>query len=258
MLHPPCILGGRQKRRTQSKRAQKTAEMLHHPCIPGDFQKGGTKSKRAQKWAQLLHHRCIQGHPQTKEDRNRVRCLSTAFSGAKKWAEMLHQTCNLGDPPQRGHNPSGLQRGRKCYITPALWGVFQKGDKIKAGPKEGGKATSPLHSRGSPTKATKSKRASKCAKMHITPELSGVPNNGDRIKTGPKEGGTPGSSLHARLSPNKGGHIRNRLPQPCFVGGPKPGSNATSLLRSRRCQTKGRKPKRAQKREEMLNELSFL
>ena len=68
---------------------------------------------------------------------------------------------------------SGPRRGRKCYVTPAfsgvpnakrgdkirsgyltlaVSGVPNKGDKIKVGPKEGGDATSPLHSRGSPNK----------------------------------------------------------------------------------------------------------
>ena len=50
---------------------------------------------------------------------------------------MLHHPCTLGGPQQ-------------------------KGDKITARPKEGGNATSPLHSRWSPTK-------------------------GDKIKGGPKE-----------------------------------------------------------------------
>ena len=55
----------------------------------------------------------------------------------------------------------GPKSGRKCYITPAFSGVPYKGDKIKASPKEGGNATSPLHSRGSPTKGTKSKNKKK-------------------------------------------------------------------------------------------------
>ena len=50
-------------------------------------------------------------------------------------------------------------------MTPAFSGVPNKEDKIKAGREEGGNATSPLHSRGSPTTGTKSKRAQKWAEM---------------------------------------------------------------------------------------------
>ena len=80
----------------------------------------------------------------------------------------------------------GPKKGRKCYVTPAFSGVFNKGEQNqkskptlritmmqhatkrgfkdcpgflnssgRLGPKEGGNATSPLHSRGSPTKGNK-------------------------------------------------------------------------------------------------------
>ena len=71
---------------------------------------------------------------------------------------------------------------------PCIIGVPNKGDKIKAGPKEGGNATSPLHSWGSPTNVTKSKRAEKRSEMLHHPCIIGVPNKGDKIKAGSKEG----------------------------------------------------------------------
>ena len=75
--------------------------------------------------------------------------------------------------------------GQKCYITLAFSGIPQKRDKIEAESKEGGKATSPLHSWGSPTNDTKSKRAQKMGgKCYITPAFSGVPNKRDKIKAG--------------------------------------------------------------------------
>ena len=76
----------------------------------------------------MLHQPCILRDPQTKADKIRIGCLNPAFWGPKS--------------------------GRKCYITPAFLGVPNKGDKIKVGPKGGANATSPLHSRGSPTKGT--------------------------------------------------------------------------------------------------------
>ena len=98
----------------------------------------GTRSKWAQKRAKMLHHPCILGGPQRQ-----------ARGENQMW---LPHPCLLGGPQQRGQDQSGPKRGRKCYITPAFSGVPNKGDKIKVGPKEGGDATSPLHSRGSPNK----------------------------------------------------------------------------------------------------------
>ena len=69
---------------------------------------------------------------------------------------MLHHPFILGAPQQRGTRSElagstvPFQRhksGRKCYVTPAFSVSPNKGDKIKAGQKEGGNATSPLDSR---------------------------------------------------------------------------------------------------------------
>ena len=156
-------------------------------------------------------------------------CLTPTFSGAKKRAEMLCHPCILGDSQQRGTTSEvaafplpcrGPKRGQKCYVTPAFSGVPNakrgeqnqkwsptKGEQnqkwlphpcILWGPTEGGNATSPPHSRGSPTpsagskirsvpqkRRTKSevaasplhspgpKRGRKC---YITPAFSGIPN----------------------------------------------------------------------------------
>ena len=80
--------------------------------------------------------------------------------------------------------PVGPKRGRKCYITPAFSGIpKQRGAKSElaasalpyGGPKVGGNATSPLHSRGSPTKGTKSKHQKKTTekpkKIHLEERL---------------------------------------------------------------------------------------
>ena len=88
---------------------------------------------------------------------------------------MLYHPCILAGPQQRGQNQSVPKRGQKCYITPTLSRVPNKEDKIKAGPKEGGNATSPLDSRGSPTKGTKSKWAQKRAEMLYHPCILGGP-----------------------------------------------------------------------------------
>ena len=99
--------------------------------------------------------------------------LTPAFSRAQKRAEMLRHPYILGGPQQRGTKsevklevatsplPShGPKKGRKCYITPAFLVVPNKGEQnqkwlphpcLLGGPKEGGNATSPLHSWGSQT-----------------------------------------------------------------------------------------------------------
>ena len=114
--------------------------------------------------------------------------------------------------PTKGTKTIGPKRGRKCYITPTFSGVANKGDKIKACPKEGANATSPLHSWESPTKGKKSRHAQKRTEMlhhpcilggpqqrgqnqsgpkswrkcYITPAFYGVPNKGDKIKPAQK------------------------------------------------------------------------
>ena len=175
---------------------------------------------------------------------------------------MLHHPCILGDPLEKEINQSRPKRGRKCYITPTFSGVPNKGDKIKAGPKEGKNATSALHSRGSPNKWEQNQNwlpkpcllgAHKWAEMlrqpcilgdpqtngdkirigclnpafwgptsgrkcYVNLAFSGVPNKGDKIKAGPKEGKNATSALHSRGSPNKWRQNQNWLPKPCLLG----------------------------------------
>ena len=83
---------------------------------------------------------------------------------------------------KRGPLPSrGPKSGRKCYVTPAFSGVPKQGNKIRihyltpyllGGPEVGRNAMSPLHSRGSPNKATKSEVAT-------SPLPSRGPNGGE-------------------------------------------------------------------------------
>ena len=195
--------------------AQKRVEMLHHPCILGAPQQRGTKSevassplrspgpKRGLNATSPLHS---QGSP-TKGNKIRSGFLTPAFWGGQKRAEMLHHPYILGDPQQRGTKsevaasplPSeGPKRGRKYHVTPAFSGLPNKWKQnqtwvphpcLLGGPKEGGNATSPLHSRGSPTKGNKIRSgflmpafsgAQKRAKCYITPTFSGLPKKGEQ------------------------------------------------------------------------------
>ena len=201
--------------------------MLGLPCTPGDpsRQARGAKNQEwsptngnkirsgcltlafsgAQKRARLLRHPCILGDPQ-REAR----------------AEKKSSSC----PRQRGTKsevaasplPSrGPKRGRKCWVSPALPGIphAKRGEQKKSvvvpnkgeqnqkwlphpcllgGPKEGGNARSPLHSRGSPTPSAGSKKS--------------------------------------RMVPNKWEQNQKWLPHPCLLGGPKEGKIAPSPLHS--------------------------
>ena len=186
--------------------AHKWAEMLHHPCILGDPQRHG--GQKMNWWGPQvggnatspLHSR---GSP--KDVGNKIR-----FGGAHKWAEMLHHPCILGGPQRHGGQNQNW------------WG-----------PKVGGNATSPLHSRGSPkTWVTKLELMGPTSgwKCYITPAFSGTPKDmGDKIRIG-------GAHNWAGM-----------LHHPCILGdpqrhggqnqnwwGPQVVGNATSPLHSRR------------------------
>ena len=94
---------------------------------------------------------------------------------AHKWAEVLHHPCVLGGPQAAGQSQRWRTSGRKCYITPAFWGVPKQGNKVKGGPQVGGSATSSLRSRGSPNKGTKSMVAHRWAEVLHHPCVLGGP-----------------------------------------------------------------------------------
>ena len=96
---------------------------------------------------------------------------------------------------------------------------------LLGGPQVGGIAISPLHSRGSPTKGTKS-------------ELVALPLSSWGAKSGRNCYTTPTFS-----GPQQRGQNQNWLPHPCLLGGPQVGGIAMSPLHSRGSPTKGTKSK---------------
>ena len=130
--------------------AQKRAEMIRHPCIPGGPQRQARGAKSEVSPA--------------KGNKIKSGCLTLAFLGAHKRAEMLCHPCILRGPQHQA-------RGAKSELSPT------KGNKNKkwlphpcllGGPKEGGNATTPLHSRGSPTKRNKIRSG------YLNPAFSGA------------------------------------------------------------------------------------
>ena len=319
VLHHPCVLGGPQTRGQNQRWPTSGRKCYITPAFSGVPKQGdkvnggpqvgrsatsplcsrgfpikGTKSRVAHKLAEVLHHACVLGGPQTRRQSQRWpisgrKCYITpAFSGvpkqddkvnrgpqvggratsplrsrgspnnetkskvAQKWAEVLHHPCVLGGPQTRGQGQRWPTSGRKCYITPAFSGVPRRGDKAKGGPQVGGSATSPLRSRESQNKGTRSMVAHKWAevlhhpyvtggpqtrgrtqrwptsgrKCYITPAFSGVPKQGAKVNGGPPVGGSATSPLSSRGFPIKGTKSKvahkwaEVLHHPCVLGGP--------------------------------------
>ena len=298
VLRHTCILGGPQQRGTKirigcfshaSSRAQKWAEVLRHHCILGGLQQRGTHSELA---ASVM--------PPRGPKSGRKCYFTPAFSGVpnkgKQNQNWLPQPCLLGGRQVGGSAASSLnsqgcptkenifelaasttpsrgpKRGRKCYVTAAFWGFPNKGEHIQnwlpqpcllRGPKVGGSAMSPLHSRRSPTKGNifrigclshASSGAQKWAEVLRHPcilggthqrgtksELAASPlhSRGPKLRerkselaasTMPSRG--PKSGRKCYVTPafsgvrNKGEQNQNWLPQPCLLGGRKVGGSA--------------------------------
>ena len=177
--------------------ARKKEEMLRHPCIRGgpQHQARGTKSEVA---ASPL--------PSRGPNKRRKCSVPPTFSGVpntkrgeqnQKW---LPHPCILGDPQRqvRGTKaevdasplPSrGPKKRRKCYVTLAFSGVpnttrREQNQKwlphpcLLGGPKKGGNATCPLHSRGSPTPSAGNKIRIGCS----IPAFSGAQKRAEMLR----------------------------------------------------------------------------
>ena len=163
MLHDPCILRGPQSQGRQNQNlwgpqvGGNATSPLHSRGSP---KSRGTKSELVGPTSGLKGYitPAFSGLPKDKGDKIRI-------GGAHKWAEMLHHPCILGGPQNQGGQNQNW------------WG-----------PQVGGKATSPLHSRGSPkTMRTKSELVGPTSgrKCYMTPAFSGVPKvKGDKIRIG--------------------------------------------------------------------------
>ena len=191
----PCLLGGPKEGGNYTPPLH--SQFHHRQAWGAKSELAPNKEEQNQKW---LPHPCLLGGPKegrnatsplhsrgspTKGNKIRNGCLTPAFSGIQKRAEMLHHSCILGDPQSQA-------RGAKSEVASNKGEQNQQWSPhpyLLGGPKEGGNATSPLHSRGSLTKGIKSevaasplpsrgpKRGRKC---YITPTFSGIPNKGEQ------------------------------------------------------------------------------
>ena len=169
-------------------------------------------------------------HPGNKH--TTVPCPNTFFNYAillkiRSGSQQRGTKLEVAAPPLPSWGP---KRGRKCYVTRAFLGVPNakrgeqnqkwsptKGEKkqkwlphpcLLGGPKEGGNAASPLHSRGFPTPSA----GSKIRSGYLTPAFSGAQKRVERLR----------HSCILRI-PNKGEQNQKWLPHPCLLGGPKRG-----------------------------------
>ena len=247
-------------------KAEQNQNWLPQPCLLGGRKVGRSAMSP-------LHSR---GSP-PKGDKIRIGCLNHAFSRAHKWAKVLRQPCILRRPQQRGTKselatsamPSRKPKsGRKCYVTPAFSGVPNKGEQnqnwlprpcLLGGPKVGGTATSPLHSRGSPSKGNKIRigclrhafwEAQKWVEVLRHPcILGGLQQRATKSEQtpsampsrGPKSGRKCYVTPAFSEVPTKGGPNQNWRPQPCLLAVPKVGGSAPSPLNSQGSPTKGNK-----------------
>ena len=159
--------------------AQKRAEMLGLPCTPGDPQRQARGAKN-------------RDGPLQRGTKSEVAASTLPSRGPKRGQDCYVVLAFSGIPnAKRGQQkklvvvPNKGEQNQKWLPHPCLLG----------GPKEGGNARSPLHSRGSPTPSAGSKKQ--------------------------------------KRSPTKEKQNQKWLPQPCLLGGPKEGKIAPSPLHSR-------------------------
>ena len=286
----PLRSRGSPNKGTMSKVAHKRAEVLHHPCVLGGPQTRGQSQRWPTSGQNCYITPALLGVPkQGDEIKGGPQVGGIATSPLRSWgspnkgtkskvfhkrAEVLPHPCVLGGPQTRRQSQRSLTSGQNCYITPAFLGVPKQGDKVKGGPQEGGSATSPLRSWGSPNKGTKSKVAHKWAellhhagvlggpqtrgqsqrwptsgrKCYITLGFLGVPKQGGKVKGLPQVGRIATSPLPSPGSPNKG--TKSKVAQE--------GGIATSPLRSRGSLNKGTKSKVSHKWAELLHHARVL
>ena len=203
MLRHPCILGDPQRQLRGAKkglwsqtmrnkirtgclthafsRAQKRAEMLRHPSILGDPQHQAQRAKY-QLWCQKKGNKIRSGcltHASSSTKRGQKRYVSLAFSGIPNANRREKKMGRVRDKGEQNQN----WLPHPCLLK---------------GPKEGGNATSALHSRASPTPSAGSNKSVV------------VPNKGEQNQKWLPHPGLLGAQKRAEM-----------LHHPCIVGDPR-------------------------------------
>ena len=239
VLHHPCVLGGPETRGQRQRWPTSGEKCYITPAFSG-VPRQGDKGKASPQGGTTATSRLrsrrplYKGQKQTWPTKGRNSYITTAISGvpkqgergksgpqgggsampslrsrespnkgtkakvAQKWAQVLHHHCILRGPETRG------QRGRKCYITPAVLGVPKQRDKVKSGPPKGRKCYITPAFLGVPNYGTKLKVAPRWAEMGRHPCVLGGPQTRGQSQRWPTSGTSATSTLCSRGSPNKG------------------------------------------------------
>ena len=197
-LPQPCLLGGPQE-------GQSAMQPVHSQGSPNKGTKSEVAASPLPSGGPTSGPKCyvtgVFSGVAKQGDKIRSGCLNPAFLGAHKRAKMLCNLCILRGPQTRGQN-------QKWLPQPCLLG----------GPQEGQSAMQPVHSRGSPNKGTKSEVAASTLpswgptsgpKCYVTCAFSGVPKQGDKIRSG--------CLILAFLGAHKRAKVLCNL---CILGGP--------------------------------------
>ena len=237
-LPHPCLLGGPKEGGIATSPRQTPGSPT--PSAGGKIRSGylAPAFYGTQKRVQMLRHLCILGgrQRQARGAKSEVATPPLPSRGPKE-GQQCYATPTFSEVPnaKRGEQnqrwmPQALpcpvpKRGRKGYATTVFLGVpnAKRGEQnekwlphpcLLGGPQVGANATSPLHSRGSPTPSTGSKIRTRC----LTPAYLG-PKRGQKCYVTPAFSEVPNA---------KCGEQHHRwLPHPCLLGGPKQGGNAT-------------------------------
>ena len=184
-----------------AKRGGQNERWPSHPCLHG-----GPKEGRS---TMSPPHSRVSPMPARRVKSELVASPLPCREDQKK-AEMLHLVCILREPRRQAR----VAKSDMIAPTPALSG----------GLKEGGNATSALHSRGSPTPSVGSKSRSGC----LTHDLLAAQKRAEMlchpcILGGPHR---QAQGAQAKVLPDKGEQNEKRLPHPCLVGA----QNRTEML----------------------------
>ena len=104
---------------------------------------------------------------------------------AHMWADWLHNPCCLGGSPTREQNQNWPTYGQIGYITPAVWGVLNKGTKSKVAHMGADWLHNPCRL-GSPARGQNGNWPTYGQFGYITPAVYGVLNKGTKSKEAQK------------------------------------------------------------------------
>ena len=154
----------------------------------------GTKSELAYMWVDWLHHPCLlESHPQ-----------GGKLGSGPHLGGFATSPPPFRGSPTRGQKQKGATRWEDWLHHPCRLGGHQQGCKSRRGPHASGLTTSPLPSRGPPTRGQRQKGTTRWGDGLHHPYRLGGPQQGDKIRKGPHVGRLGTLPLSSGGSPTRG------------------------------------------------------